>query len=121
MKKRLLFCFLIFSVFITGSFSYLFANDYDCEQDFIKNLEPTEISEVDDECILIIESDIQKAEVYINGIYQGKTKLIVKNLLPGEYFIEIRKKDYISPKYFLSAKKGYSLTYKIDKEILEKN
>lgn len=111
MKKR--FITLIILLSFASVFS-LFAQDNNTDEEFILYLSPTVKKEVsDDKTAIIIESDLQKAEVYLNGVYQGKTKLTVKNLVTGDYFVQIKKDDFLSPRYFISVKKGYVLTYKI--------
>lgn len=120
MKKRFITLIILLS-FASVGFS-VFAQDDNTDKDFIINLSPIVKKEVsDDKTALIIESDLPKAEVYLNGVYQGKTKLTIKNLVAGDYFIQIKKDDFLSPRYFLNVKKGYILTYKIYRNESENN
>lgn len=34
------------------------------------------------------------AEIYLNGVYQGRSDLIIKNLIPGSYNLELRKNGF---------------------------
>lgn len=114
MKKKTLF--LVFIFFICSIFCYSEENNY------VENLVPVEKIEIEGENgIVIIESDVSKAEVYLNGIYQGKTKLTIKKLIAGDYIIQIKKGDFVSEKYFISVEKGFSLTYRIFLNEPEKN
>lgn len=111
---------IILLSFASVGFS-VFAQDDNTDKDFIINLSPIVKEVSDDKTALIIESDLPKAEVYLNGVYQGKTKLTIKNLVAGDYFIQIKKDDFLSPRYFLNVKKGYILTYKIYRNESENN
>jgi len=86
----------------------------------ILELSPESISELTGEkntSMIRIECNEPSAEVYINSVYQGRTKLTVRNLLPAQYVLEVRKNGFSTKKYFITTKKGYCLTYSV---VLEK-
>ena len=88
----------------------------DTEDEEIPFLEPVKISGAvanSKSESIIIESNIDSCQIYLNSIYQGKTRLTVNNLLPADYILEVRKSGYKSKKYFISAKKSEILTYKV--------
>lgn len=86
----------------------------DEENYIIEGLEPVKIQELKNGSKIIIESAEQKAKVYINGIYQGKTRLEVSNLLPGEYLLELKKGENKTKRRFVTVRRGYALTYRIE-------
>lgn len=43
---------------------------------------------------IYIETTPSEADVYINSIYKGKTPLLLEDIKPGEYYIEISKDGY---------------------------
>lgn len=63
---------------------------------------------------LVVECNTPSAQVYLNSIYQGTTKLTVNQLLPGEYILMVVKPGYKTEQYYVTAKKGYSLTYRVE-------
>ena len=93
--------------------AYLFSEENNTE---IEEMEPVAVEELksdNDRAVIVIESDVAGAEVYLNSVYQGKTKLNIKNLLPAQYILQIQKNGKESKKYFVAARKGYSLIYRI--------
>lgn len=58
-----------------------------------------------------IVSDVSNAEVYINGVYQGRTTLVLNSLRPGRYKIEIRKENYERERALIEVREGVSRTY----------
>ncbi len=61
-----------------------------------------------------IEANVKKAEVYLNGIFYGKTPLVVSDLLPGEYVLTVCKAGYNRLVYLIEVRKGYRLTYRLE-------
>jgi len=81
----------------------------------VENIEPFSIEETAaDNCELIIESTQPKMEVYINGVYQGKTRLKISGLLPGDYKVELKKRKELHSKAFVTVRKGYVITYRFE-------
>ncbi len=91
------------------------------EPDYDFNLEPQELSPISKKDLsenkntatLVIDCNQKSAEVYINSIYQGKTKLTINKLLPADYILEVRKKGFATKKYYVTAKAGYAFTYRV--------
>lgn len=65
-------------------------------------------------CEFSIRTNVSSAEVYINGFYEGRTDLLVKNLRPGYYRIELRKSDYETEKFEIELRAGYRNVYSVD-------
>lgn len=57
-------------------------------------------------CTLIIESNAFMADVFINGIYKGNTKLELSKLRPGLYFVEVRKEGYERERFEVFLRRG---------------
>lgn len=102
MKKLFLILFVLFAPIL------IFAQDDYLEQvELIHNV--TEISPL--EAQIFIDSNIRGAEVYINGEYKGRTKLLIKDLVPSNYLIKIIKKGYEEINGVVEVRQGVMLTY----------
>ena len=56
---------------------------------------PVYVAEDDEvDSVIHIKSNVSNAEVYLNGVYKGKTSVTLKNLRPGKYRLELRKRFY---------------------------
>lgn len=122
--KKAFFCLLIFSLL---TISELFAQeDFPVDTDLTEKeesfeeipfLDPIQIEENSSmdsiKACLVIDCDLRSAQVYLNGIYQGKTKLTIKDLLPADYILEVKKTGYDAKKYYISARSAFTSTYKI--------
>lgn len=84
-------------------------------------LAPSSKKELDDsrESRLIINSNVRNADIYLNGVYKGKTNLILKNLRPGKYKLELKKDFYECDTYTITVKTGYELTYDVQMKELQ--
>jgi len=60
---------------------------------------------------LSINSIPQGAEVYLNGVYRGKTPLVINNINPGRYQIQLRLKGYKDYVGFVDVYSGQISTY----------
>ena len=58
-------------------------------------------------------SDPKNAEVYVNGLYQGTTPLVLENFPSGEYSLEIRKSGYTPEKLWVRHTAGEYDEYEI--------
>lgn len=104
MKKNLLMkifsiSFVVYSVFVlfscaSDSFEFFPVEEnnqsilqVEKSSDCIQLLETTEISSALSE--VYVRTDVPKANIYLNNIYQGRSPLIIKNLVPGYYQIKI--------------------------------
>jgi len=105
MKKKLILLLCI--VFIS---SLIYGQE-------ILNLKPKSVKELKEQkntASVVVECNVPSAQVYINSVYQGKTKLTIDKLLPGEYILQVVKPGYESEQFYVTAKKGYSLTYRVE-------
>lgn len=102
------------------SFGPMFAQNGEVEE-----LSYTTVKELkgDSKATVIIESNVSSAEVYLNSVYQGTTKLKIQELLPAQYILLVQKKGFETKKYYITAKRGYALTYKVflDEQIISEN
>ena len=83
----------------------------------IKNLEPKSISELKQQrtkASVVVESNVPSVKIYLNSVYQGSTKLTIDELLPGEYILTAAKDGYKEEQYYVTAKKGYILSYRVE-------
>lgn len=104
MKKSFSFFLFIFFVFNICSEEIEFQE--------LLHFEPYNIEEINSQnCIVEIFTDVQKVEVYLNGVYQGKSNLQIKNLVQGEYLIELKKDNYQIIKGFIFVSKNYQNSY----------
>lgn len=82
-----------------------------------RDCDPEKLIEIDSEdCAVLIEADVSDCEVYLNGTYQGLTKLEISGLLPGRYELELRKKGYVPSIAIIRVRSGYDAHYKIHME-----
>ena len=84
----------------------------------LSRLGAVRIAETSGDAVLRIESDAAKTQVYLNGVYHGKSNLTVDGLLPGEYVVTLSKPGYKTVSYLIEARKNYKLTYRIKMESL---
>lgn len=106
MKKSSLFVF-IFSIFLIP---LCFA-----EESSFGSLKPAQVIENEDsEGIIIIDSNVSGAEVYINGEYKGRTKLEITDLVPGLYNIKLVKSGYAETSVSVWVRKGYTNVYVVE-------
>lgn len=104
--KRILFVLLLCSCGLFAQDNY---------KDYSENLVPVNIEETSDrDTAVVIESSQPKMEVYLNGVYQGKTRLKISGLLPGDYIIELRKKNNSVAKAIITVRRGFILTYRFE-------
>ena len=51
---------------------------------------PESVSETDEfETVIFIKTEIPKANIYLNQIYQGKTPIEIKGIIPGYYTLSV--------------------------------
>ena len=90
------------------------ANEAEVAEDsfeFLERLKPVRTQEGKN--ALRIECDVPKAEIYLNGIYQGRTNLTIQNVFPGEYELTICKSGFSRVSYLIEVKRNYLLTYRV--------
>ena len=69
-------------------------------------------------CTLIIESNAFMADVFINGIYKGNTKLELSKLRPGSYFVEVRKEGYERERFEVFLRRGETKNVYVTLELI---
>lgn len=86
-----------------------------------EELSPSSVKEINTVTAnLEIKTNVRSAEVYINGSYEGRTNLLVTDLRPGFYKVEVRKNGFTSESFEIELRSKYCHTYKIDlKELAE--
>ena len=82
-------------------------------ESIIESLDYISIEESKETCI-VIESNIPKTQIYLNGIFYGKTNLVVKDLLPGQYVLKVQAASYKSQTFFIEVRRNYRLTYRVN-------
>jgi len=84
-------------------------------------LAPTEQTKLDsdEDTIVHIKSVPRDAEIYINGVYKGKTEVTLKNLRPGKYRLELKKQYYECDVYNFTVKAGYEQTFEVNMKELQ--
>ena len=84
-------------------------------------LEPEEISLTGDEkSQIVIKSNIRSAEVYLNGRFQGKTKLTVNGLVSGSYSLRVKKSGYQEKEFVIESKNGESHVFYVELSKVER-
>lgn len=68
---------------------------------------------------VVIESDYNGAEVFINGSFLGYTPLKVQGFVPGDYRLCVRKDGFYEENFWITAKASYELLYKVSLRKLE--
>lgn len=123
MKKY--FCiFCLFSIFLYAfSEEQLSVQENDSEIELVQSelIEPYKMDETNDnQCSVVIKTNVSRASVYINENYQGKGELKIQGLVPGEYEVTVSKKGYVSVKKRIIVKYGYDLFYYLELLLEEK-
>lgn len=73
------------------------------------------------ESSVIIQTEYPKANVYLNNIYQGKTPLEIKNVIPGFYTLSV---EYLNPNFnqnVQSQKKESESELNLENSVIVKN
>lgn len=61
--------------------------------------------------VVLLKSQSEGCDVFVNGIFQGKSDLKIEGLVPGKYKVQFKKKGAASEIYEIEIMKGYELTY----------
>lgn len=76
-------------------------------------------SENDEETAITIKvKNVDRADIYLNGIYRGESDLVLKNLRPGYYNLKVKKSGYETFKSRIRVRSGRSIVYEIKMEKL---
>lgn len=69
-------------------------NSEDPMKDFYNMFaDPVSIEESNNN-IIVVETDADNVEVYLNNMYMGKSKITIKDLTPGQYILDLKKAGY---------------------------
>lgn len=102
MIKRLFSLFLIFTCFVVLSAQEILI------------LEPeSQVNRNDRKCSAVIDCNIPNCEVYINGVYKGKTKYQLQDIPAGNYELTVQKEGYDSVTYLICLSQSYTNYYKV--------
>lgn len=66
---------------------------------------------------ITLKTDAPKAAVYINNEFHGLTPLEIHNLIPGDYFVTIKKEEYKTMQIAIQIKDGVSDYYYLEMEL----
>lgn len=66
-----------------------------------------------------VKTSVPKAALYVNGEYHGLTPLKASGLVPGRYFIQVKKKGFKDVDILIQVKSGVSDFYYLEMEEAE--
>ena len=52
--------------------------------------------------------------IFLNGEYQGLSPVTISDLVPGTYYLQVKKSEYKDLDFFIQVKKDQSLYYYVD-------
>lgn len=105
------FCFFIFAVFLHSQNYSSIVQDKSEHSAVPEQKTPEQVLE--SKTSVIIRANVPKADVFVNGVYQGETDLEISNLRQGVYIVEVKKPGYTSERFSVTAKGNYALNYYI--------
>lgn len=83
--------------------------------EIIPNLEAEEISDINSfQTKVTFKTNVKNARIYLNGNFQGYSKLILTNLVEGFYLLRAEKDNYDYQEKFIFAERGKSKTFYIE-------
>lgn len=113
MKRNILGIFILCLVF-----GICFAEDDSVSRD-INYLKADSIYELKEKkSNVLIKSNVQNANVYLNNILQGQAPLSLNNLSSGIYLLSVKKTGYITEEFYIKVREGKSYRYYVE---LKKN
>lgn len=79
---------------------------------------PENVSETDEfETVIFIKTEIPKANIYLNQIYQGKSPIKISNIIPGYYTLSVEfmqaKEQTVIKNFLIEIKSGELQNYYI--------
>ena len=79
---------------------------------------PESVSETDEfETVIFIKTEIPKANIYLNQIYQGKSPIKISNIIPGYYTLSVEfmqaKEQTVIKNFLIEIKSGELQNYYI--------
>lgn len=72
----------------------LTAFEFEADGQFIAAEPEKELVTGNNSSEIYLRTDVSNARIYLNGEYQGTSNLVLKGLLPAEYFLTIEKDGY---------------------------
>lgn len=124
---------LTFSVCILCLFASCESNDFDVFTTVDDNKNPAVSRETSDKLLdpltveetdsfsaeFALRTDIPKANVYINGNYQGRSPLRIKEMIPGYYILKVEfaqsGSEIMIKEYMIELESGKAKEYYIEK------
>lgn len=124
---------LTFSVCILSVFASCESNDFDVFTTVDDNKNPAVSRETSDKLLdpltveetdsfsaeFALRTDIPKANVYINGNYQGRSPLRIKEMIPGYYILKVEfaqsGSEIMIKEYMIELESGKAKEYYIEK------
>lgn len=102
-------CLFIFNFYCFSAPAKPMNKKGDSDVEKAERLDVEKADKIDEKyCSLVIESNVYNAEVYINGIFKGYTKLELNKMRPGLYFIEVVKNGYERERFEVFLRRGDS-------------
>ncbi len=93
----------------------LFADDFSPSGGEFPFLEPETISDLEEGRTSInIRSNIRDAAVYLNGNFEGKVSLKLKDIMRGQYHLRLARRGYESKDYTIEVTAGCAQEYYIE-------
>lgn len=122
--KRILFIFgLISFLSLAPSFAQQSQSGEEAGADsaeafaIIPNLEAEETADLDISRIRVIfKTNVKACRIYLNGNFQGVSKLTLNNLIEGFYLLRVEKDGYKSQENFIYAERGKEKSFYIELE-----
>ena len=79
---------------------------------------PESVSEIGElETVIFIKTEIPKANIYLNQIYQGKSPIKISNIIPGYYTLSVEfmqaKEQTVIKNFLIEIKSGELQNYYI--------
>lgn len=117
--------FLFLALFVSTSILFCYSEQININIENItindssnnRERQPRVYKEIDEkQSSITIKSNVTGADVYLNGIYQGRTDLVITDLTPGYYQLEIKKRGYETEKVTILVRRGYECEYYIELE-----
>ena len=86
----------------------------------IPNLEPEESADIDISRVRVIfKTSTKNCRIYLNGNFQGISKLTLNNLVEGFYLLRTEKDGFKTQENFIYAERGKAKTFYVELEPTE--
>lgn len=109
--KKIFVAFLSI-VFIVAAQSQDSGNDFSETGDDAPPLAYEEVKSIEGEKSQVtIKTNVRAAEIYLNGVFQGKSQLTINDLLPGTYSLTVRKSGCEKKSFLIETKPGESYVF----------